>query len=286
MSFQETVVNPGAGGAKLASDTFTQGADTVTLVYSGIAFGSLGGGTYQPVDPTHGLPVNVIGGTLAVSGIFWQATQPVSLAALPPLAAGSNLVGQVEVSDGTNVLGTTSHPVRIDPTGNTTQPVSIAGSVAVSGTFWQATQPVSLAALPPLAAGANNAGYITPAPAGGTAGAAPFHLGGSAASTNAASVTTSPTTLWDIIAMNVSASSPAYLKLYDKASVPVVGTDSPVYVLPLPTAGSTGGAGAARSWPTGLRFSSGLAYAITLGMADSDATAVAANQVVLSGTHG
>ena len=36
----------------------------------------------------------------------------------------------------------------VDPTGTTTQPVSLAASVAVTGTFWQATQPVSAAALP------------------------------------------------------------------------------------------------------------------------------------------
>ena len=30
----------------------------------------------------------------------------------------------VEITDGTNILGTASHPVRIDPTGTTTQPVS------------------------------------------------------------------------------------------------------------------------------------------------------------------
>jgi len=36
-------------------------------------------------------------------------------------AAGS---WPVEVTDGTNVLGTAAHPLRIDPTGTTTQPVS------------------------------------------------------------------------------------------------------------------------------------------------------------------
>lgn len=30
----------------------------------------------------------------------------------------------VEVTDGTNILGTSTHPLRIDPTGTTTQPVS------------------------------------------------------------------------------------------------------------------------------------------------------------------
>jgi len=45
----------------------------------------------------------------------------------------------VEVTDGTNVLGTSTHPVRVDPTGTTTQPIS--GSVSVSN--FPATQPIS-----------------------------------------------------------------------------------------------------------------------------------------------
>ena len=45
----------------------------------------------------------------------------------------------VEMTDGTNILGTSSHPVRVDPTGTTTQPVS--GTVSVSN--FPATQPVS-----------------------------------------------------------------------------------------------------------------------------------------------
>jgi hypothetical protein len=47
----------------------------------------------------------------------------------------------VEITDGTNILGTATHPVRIDPTGTTVQPVS--GSVSVSGTVavTQSTSP-------------------------------------------------------------------------------------------------------------------------------------------------
>jgi len=45
----------------------------------------------------------------------------------------------VEVTDGTNVLGTPTHPLRIDPTGTTTQPISgtvaVAGIVTVTGTL-------------------------------------------------------------------------------------------------------------------------------------------------------
>lgn len=41
----------------------------------------------------------------------------------------------VELTDGTNLLGTSTHPLRIDPTGTTPQPVT--------GTFFQSVQPVS-----------------------------------------------------------------------------------------------------------------------------------------------
>ena len=44
-----------------------------------------------------------------------------------------------EITDGTNILGTAVHPIRIDPTGTTTQPIS--GSVSVSN--FPATQPIS-----------------------------------------------------------------------------------------------------------------------------------------------
>jgi hypothetical protein len=45
----------------------------------------------------------------------------------------------VEVTDGTNVLGTSSHPLRIDPTGTTQQPINIvdlAGSALGGPTAW------------------------------------------------------------------------------------------------------------------------------------------------------
>lgn len=41
--------------------------------------GSPGAWTLQSVDATHGLPVAVVG-AVAVTGTFWQATQPVSIA--------------------------------------------------------------------------------------------------------------------------------------------------------------------------------------------------------------
>lgn len=54
----------------------------------------------------------------------------------------------VEITDGTNVLGTSAHPVRTDPTGTTTQPVSgtvtanigTSGSLALDATLTGGTQ--------------------------------------------------------------------------------------------------------------------------------------------------
>lgn len=116
-------------------------------------------------------PVSVAG-TVAVTGTFWQTTQPVSLTSTTITGnvtvvqpTGTNLhvvvdgtspisgtvtanqgtantlanAWPVELSDGTNLLGTSSHPLRIDPTGTTTQPIS--GSVSVSN--FPATQSVS-----------------------------------------------------------------------------------------------------------------------------------------------
>lgn len=49
------------------------------------------------------VPVTDNGGSITVDGTFWQATQPTSLAALPTLPSGDNVIGRVKLTDGTNV---------------------------------------------------------------------------------------------------------------------------------------------------------------------------------------
>lgn len=106
-------------------------------------------------------------------------------------------------------------------------------------------------------------------------GWSPAHLV-SAATTNATSVKASAGSLGSIYASNSGAGF-AYVKFFNKASAPTVGTDVPVFVLGLPPGG-----GGSHEIPAGLSFSTGIAFAITGGAADADATAVAASQVVLS----
>jgi hypothetical protein len=68
-----------------------------------------------------------------------------------------------------------------------------------------------------------------------------------------------------------------YLKLYDKATAPVVGTDTPKMTLPLPpeSAGHV-------PFPQGVEFANGIGVGATTGLADTDTGAPTANDVVLN----
>lgn len=81
-------------------------------------------------------------GTVPVSGTFWQSTQPVSFNQLVSLASGT-LVG---LNPSSNFIGLVS-------TASINGNVGIVGTVPVSGTFWQTTQPVSFSQLVSLASG-------------------------------------------------------------------------------------------------------------------------------------
>ncbi len=96
-----------------------------------------------------------------------------------------------------------------------------------------------------------------------------------AASVNATSVKTKSADLFRVGGYNASAAL-RYLKIYNKASAPTVGTDAPVLTIPLEPSKSfsiaLGGTG-------GIYLSAGLAYAITIGAADNDAGALTAGDI-------
>lgn len=96
----------------------------------------------------------------------------------------------------------------------------------------------------------------------------------SAATTNATSIKASPGTLWSVVANNTNAAI-RYLKLYNKASAPVVGTDVPVLTLHLPISNNA----AVPIGSNGIRFSAGIAIALTVSPGDSATDAVAANEI-------
>lgn len=96
----------------------------------------------------------------------------------------------------------------------------------------------------------------------------------SAASTNATSIKNAAGTIFSITASNTSASS-RYLKVYNKASAPTVGTDIPVLTVTLPTATEKNISFGA----LGHRFTTGIAVAITGAAVDTDTTAILAGEV-------
>ena len=98
----------------------------------------------------------------------------------------------------------------------------------------------------------------------------------SAASTNGAAVKASPGVVTGWYLVN-TATALRYVKLYDKASSPTVGTDTPRVVLGIPASSA-----ANISLDPPIAFETGIAIAIVTGIADSDATAVAANDVAVS----
>jgi hypothetical protein len=102
----------------------------------------------------------------------------------------------------------------------------------------------------------------------------------SVATTNATSVKGSAGTLYSLMATNVNAAV-RYLKVYNKASAPSVGTDVPVWTVAIPGA-TTGGVVTVPIPAVGVNFSLGIAMALVTGAADSDTTAVAANELLVN----
>lgn len=211
------------------------------------------------IDSQGNLLVNVAEGSFAVStGAQYNATPPIFTDGTSnPLQSDSHgtlLVSQRDASGA--VQGNLANPVRIDPVGTTTQPVSISGTV-----------PVSISGTAAVA--------LTPATSGGLSSSKLV----SAASTNATSIKTSAGQLYNVQAFNTNASA-RFLKIYNKASAPTVGTDTPVATYLIP--GNASGSGCVIEISNGLALNAGLAIAITGGIADNDTTAIGANDCVVN----
>jgi hypothetical protein len=111
-----------------------------------------------------------------------------------------------------------------------------------------------------------------------TAPATPYILN-SAASTNGALILTGTSGLHAFYATNTG-TTPAFVKLYNKATAPTVGTDAPAMIIPVPAA--VAGVPGVATLPighNGFRFALGLGIAITGNVADNDTTPIGAGQV-------
>ena len=102
----------------------------------------------------------------------------------------------------------------------------------------------------------------------------------SAATNNSTNVKASSGVVFHISGCN-NQTAARYIKLYNKATAPTCGTDTPVYRFLLPPA-PAGACAVIPVTPIGLNFSSGIGYCIVTGAADSDNTAVGLNEVLIN----
>ena len=135
-----------------------------------------------------------------------------------------------------------------------------------------ATEPIPAAqvsATQPVSGTLTSAGTTTNTP-----GTPTTSLINSAATTNATSIKNTTGTVWGIMCSNTNASA-RYVEFYNLAVAPTVGTSVPAITITVPAGGTVNIA----CGSNGFRFTTGIALAITAAMADSDTTAVAANEV-------
>jgi hypothetical protein len=263
-----TTLNSGSGGDVIRSDDI----GGVKFPTSKITVGADGvdGGFVSTANP---LPVSDAGGSFTVdgpltdaelrasavpvSGTFFQATQPVS--------------GTVTANAGTN-LNTSALALEA---GNL---AAIAASLAVLDNIVSGSEgQIDVITLPALPTGTNTIGRVGLTPQ--TAGGLSAHKTISAASTNATSVKGSAGQLFGWYISNVNAAA-RYLKLYNKATAPTVGTDTPVMTLLIP--GNTAGVAGHVEMTNGIDFTTGIAFALTTGAADADTGVVAANEQIVN----
>lgn len=100
-------------------------------------------------------------------------------------------------------------------------------------------------------------------------------LASAANTTNATSVKTSAGRVFRLIGHNAAAAL-RYLKIYNKASAPTVGTDTPFMTIPLPASAAFN----IDLGQYGIYLSAGVAFALTTGAAASDTGALTAGDVL------
>lgn len=263
----------------------TASSDVITIqgIASMTAVKVDGSGVTQPVSGT--VTANAGTGTMAVSAASLPLPSGAATSAKQP-ALGTAGTASTDVISVQGIASMTA--LKVDGSG-VTQPVSWSGqtvsitansSVNVAqmngvattmgnGTSGTGVQRVTIAS--------DSTGILQTVP--GTTGGCLIQRVLSAATTNATSVKASAGQVYGMYAHNINA-SPRFLKLYNKASSPTVGTDTPVMTLPIP--GNANGAGFVLPLDNGVTFSTGIALAITGAVTDADTTAIAANDVVVN----
>jgi hypothetical protein len=154
-------------------------------------------------------------------------------------------------------------------------------SVALTSGTTTLTAYPSLLPITPTVGQTSISGTVQVQPSASTNfGFSSFHTLVAAGSTNATSVKASTGVIGTCVLTNTSASF-RYVKLFNKASAPTVGTDTPVIQFPIAPSSTLDVSTAF----VGMRFSTGIAYATTTGSALLDTGAVTAGDVLVNLTY-
>lgn len=251
-----------ANAVKVDGSAVTQPVSlTSTTITGTVAATQSGTWTVQPGNTANTTAWKVDGSAV---------TQPVSIATAPVLVAGTAIIGKVGVDQTTD--GTTNKVaanLRHSDGTIITDATGIKMSTAQLSPLGQAIMSASA----PVVFASDQSTIPAKMAVSATANGGTTSRINAAATTNATSLKASAGQIYTIDVFNAAAYN-VFLKLYNKASAPTVGTDTPVMTIPIQAGG-----GFAKTWPMGLPFSTGIAYAITKLQADSDTTVVVAGDL-------
>ncbi len=245
-------------------------------------------GSTAPASTTTWTIGQVSVGHFEAESVIVQDMRPVSFQTALPVEVMRSTTNAVTVSSGTvTTVSTLSNTTQLTPGTAATNLGKARDSaigatdtgVAILGVRRDAPTAETPAAGDYVVPQVSNLGAQYVHPVAHTAGGATPYKLVSAASTNATSVKASAGQVYSIVATNSNAAA-RYLKLYNKASAPTVGTDTPVQVYMLPAGG-----GVSITLPVGMIFATGIALATTTGAADSDTGAVALSEILINLTY-
>jgi len=219
----------------------------------------------QVSDGTNSMP----SGDAAARRVYVQHTDGTNSTPSMDTAARA---GFVKVTDGTNTQPTMDAAARAGyvyvTNGTQTMPTgdAVARRIYVQHTDGTNSTPSMDSAARP--------GFVTQV-AGTTGGTTPYQLV-SAASTNSTNVKGSAGKVYGIQVNNANAAV-RYLKLYDKATAPTIGSDTPVKTIMIPAGGTV-----VIQSAQGIAFASGIGFGLTTEATVAGTTAVSANEHVVN----
>jgi uncharacterized protein YwbE len=265
----QNLVPAGAATAGSAVEITLNGAPTIAIQTTGTYTGALtlqatvDGAAWVTVGGSPFINVNTAGAlatiTSALQSVFQAEVGGFVKARITGLAA---MTGTATVSLRTSPAASLVALDAALPTG-----ANVVGAVTQSGTW--TVQPGNTANTTPWLATVTGTATTTPATTTTTAATL-----SSAATTNATSVKATAGTIYSISASNVGAGA-AFLKIFNLATAPTVGTSVPFLTIPIAASGVVNLTFGAQ----GFRMATGIAFCITNLVADADTTVIAAAQV-------